>query len=93
MAPGKMLTSVLKHVDVAVFGLARATLAQKIPSGAEELGLREDGVGLTSFKYTRKAIGDAAIAKVARLKDAIIAGKIVPPKTREELARFKPVPL
>jgi len=93
LAPGKILTSVVKRVDVAVFKTALQAQAQKLPAGPVEFGLRDDGVGLTDFHYTRKLIGDERLARVAALRAAIVAGKIVPPKTREELSSFKPVTL
>jgi basic membrane protein A and related proteins len=93
LAPGKVLTSMIKRVDVGVFTLAQQTVAQKFPSGHLVLGLKENGVGLTSFTYTKKVMTPARIATIARLKAAIIAGTIKPPATREELAVFKPVPL
>lgn len=93
LAPGKILTSVVKRVDVAVFETALQAQAQKLPAGPVEFGLRDDGVGLTDFHYTRKLIGDERLARVAALRAAIVAGKIVPPKTREELSSFKPVTL
>jgi basic membrane protein A len=93
LAPGKVLTSMIKRVDVGVFRLAQETVAQKLPSGHLVLGLKENGVGLTAFKYTKKLMTPDRIAKVARIKAAIIAGTIKPPTTREELATFKPVPL
>jgi basic membrane protein A len=92
LAPGKILTSMVKRVDVAVFTVAQDTLSQKIPSGVMEFGLANHGVGLTDFKYTRDAIGPRNLARLARIRAAIVAGIIVPPKTREELAAFKPVP-
>jgi basic membrane protein A len=91
LAPGKILTSVLKRIDVAVFKVAQETAGQKLPAGAVEFGLKDDGVGLTDFKYTKDAIGRANIARIAVLREAIIDGKIVPPYTREGLATFKPV--
>jgi basic membrane protein A len=91
LAPGKILTSVLKRVDVAVFKVAQETAGQKPPSGEVEFGLKDDGVGLTDFKYTKNIIGTANIARIAALKAAIVDGKIVPPDTREKLAAFKPV--
>jgi basic membrane protein A len=91
LAPGKILTSVLKRVDVAVFKVAQETDAQKLPSGQIEFGLKDDGVGLTDFKYTKNVIGKANIARIAALRAAIVDGKIVPPDTREKLAAFKPV--
>jgi basic membrane protein A and related proteins len=93
LAPGKILTSMVKHVDVAVFRIAKDVAAGKSPSGAVEFGLKDDGVGLTDFKYTKSIIGPAHIAQLAVLRDAIVSGKIVPPQTREELAAFTPVKL
>jgi basic membrane protein A len=91
LAPGKILTSVLKRVDLAVFRISQDAQSQKLPAGLVELGLRDGGVGLTDFKYTKKVIGARAIARLAVLRQAIVAGTISPPKTREELAAFKPV--
>ena len=49
--------------------------------------------GLTDFKYTRNVVTPSKIATLDALKAAIIAGKIVVPSTREELASFTRVPL
>lgn len=92
LAPGKILTSVIKHVDNAVFEVTREAHAHEPPRKNLEMGLKEGGVGLTSFPYTKKIIGDANIARLAALAQAVIAGKIVPPSTREQLASFRPVP-
>ncbi|MBD5604993.1 MAG: BMP family ABC transporter substrate-binding protein [Candidatus Eremiobacteraeota bacterium] len=93
LAPGKILTSMVKHVDVAVFKIAQEAHGLKTPAGNVEFGLRDGGVGLTDFKYTRAAIGSAHIARLATIRDAIVAGRIVPPATREALATFKPAKL
>jgi basic membrane protein A len=93
LIPGKVLSSMVKHVDNAVFAIAQDALSQKIPSGVTEFGLKDDGVGLTDFKYTKQIIGAKNIATLGALKQMIIAGKIVVPFTREALATWKPVPL
>jgi basic membrane protein A len=93
LAPGKVLTSMLKHVDVAVFTIAKDALDDRLPKGPLELGLKDGGVGLTDFKYTKSIIGAANIARIAVIRQAIIDGKIVPPQTRDELAAFRPVKL
>jgi basic membrane protein A len=93
LVPGKILTSVLKHVDVAVFQITLDAVSQKLPGGPRELGLKNGGIGLTGFKYTRGLVGAATLAYLDRLQAAIIAGKIVPPATRAELAAFKRVNL
>ena len=93
LAPGKILTSMVKHVDVAVFKIAQEAQSLKLPAGNVEFGLKDDGVGLTDFKYTKNTIGAANLARLAKIRAAIVAGKIVPPQTREGLATFKPVKL
>jgi len=93
LAPGKILTSVLKRVDNAVFAIVKDILDKKTPKGHLEFGLKDNGVGLTDFQYTRGIIGPKTIAEVGKLREAIIAGRITPPQTREELANFKPVKL
>ncbi|MDQ2873129.1 MAG: BMP family ABC transporter substrate-binding protein [Candidatus Eremiobacteraeota bacterium] len=93
LVKGKVLTSVVKHVDVAVFDIAKALKDKRPTSGHIVLGLKQNGVGLTDFQYTRAAIGAANIARIARLKNAIVGGTIVPPSTREELSSWKPVKL
>lgn len=93
LVPGKVLTSMIKHVDVAVVRVCGAAAAHRPMSGHLELGLRDGAIGLTDFRYTR-AIVDARIRRrLARIRAAIVAGTIRPPSTREELARFKPIPL
>jgi basic membrane protein A len=93
LAPGKILTSMVKHVDVAVLRLAQAAAGGRPPSGHVILGLRENAVGLTGFPNTRSALTAAQFHTLDTLRAAIVAGKIVSPTTRDELARFKPLSL
>ena len=91
LAPGKILTSMVKHVDVAVFDVAKSIQQKKPLRGHIVFGLKDDGVGLTDFKYTREIIGRDNIEKVDAIRQDIVNGKIKPPSTREELAAWKPV--
>jgi basic membrane protein A len=93
LAPGKILTSMVKRVDVGVLTVSRIAATGKIPHGHVELGLKQGAIGLTDFKYTRNALTPAQFHEIDVLRSAIIAGKIVPPTTREELATWKPVKL
>jgi basic membrane protein A len=93
LAPGKILTSMVKRVDVAVYRLAREAVARKWTGGHRELGLADGAISLTDMRYTRSSVGAANLAKVAAIRRAIVTGKIVPPSTREELDAFKPVAL
>ena len=93
LAPGKVLTSMVKRVNVAVFDVAKAYQEGKPMHGHVVFGLREGGVSLTHFKYTRAKIGPARLARLARIRAAIVDGRIVPPSTLRALAAFQPVAL
>jgi basic membrane protein A len=92
-APGKVLTSMVKRVDVAVYTVAKLAAARKPRPPRLVLGVADDGVGLTTFRYTRSAMTPARIAQLARIKAAIVDGRIRVPVTREEAAAFTRVAL
>ena len=89
IVPGKVLTSMVKRVDVGVYRAAVAVKEKKPLHGHVELGLADQGIALTDFKYTHDAIGDAKIARLNGIRNAIVSGTIVPPASREDLAKFK----
>ena len=91
LAPGKVLTSALKHVDNAVFALAADAAKGTVPAGRVVLGLKDGGVGLTAMVYTRSLLPPGATTTIGRYRKAIIAGSIVVPSTPAELQHFHPV--
>ena len=91
LAPGKILTSVLKRIDRSVFLLCERTVRHQPLPRRFAVGLADDGVGLTDFRYTRRLIAPATFARLARLRAAVIDGVLHVPKTREELASFRRV--
>ncbi len=93
LAPGKVLTSMVKKVDVAVFDVAQAIQQRKPLSGHIVLGLKQHAVGLTDFRYTRESIGAVRLAKLAAIQRAIEDGRIMPPDSREALAKWTPSPI
>ena len=84
-APGSVLTSMIKHVDEAVFATIKDTKDGKFTPGTKVFDLKSKGIGLSDFKYTKDKIGDATIKKVADVSQQIIDGKIVVPSKPEEL--------
>ncbi len=93
LVPGKILTSMVKRVDIGVFRVSKDAAARRPRPKHLTLGLKEGGVGLTDFTYTKSVVTPAKRAVLDKLRGAIVAGKIVAPSTREELASFKRVPL
>jgi basic membrane protein A len=90
IAPGRVLTSMVKRVDVAVFTVCQSVVKGTFHPGTTTLGLQEDGVGMSPMRFTKKDVPPAVLAKIKALKGEIIAGKVVPPTTAAELAAFKP---
>ena len=77
MARGRVLTSMVKRVDVATEALIEAYAAGKFPGGETlSFGLTENGVGLTEMKYTKNLIPAEYLTAVEETKAAIIAGEI-----------------
>jgi len=91
LAPGKVLTSVVKRVDLAALRVCREANAQKPVSGHIVLGVADGGIGLTGFAYTRGVIGGAGLARLDRIRRALAAGTIEPPRSRAELRTFRVV--
>jgi basic membrane protein A len=88
-APGRVLTSMVKQVDVAVVDVCKAVAGGTFKPGTTILGLKENGVGMSEMKYTKKDVPADVLAKVDGLRQQIIAGKIKPPATLEELTAFQ----
>ena len=90
LAPGKVLTSMVKRVNVAVFTVAKALQDHQPLGGHVVFGLRENGISLTDFRYTHGVVTRQMRARLDELKQRIMQGKIAVPFTREALATWKP---
>jgi basic membrane protein A len=80
VAPGTMLTSMLKRVDVAVEKEILAVHRGEFRGGLVELGLREEGVGYALDEHNRDLLTPDMIARAQALADSIIAGEIMVPR-------------
>lgn len=77
MAPGHVLTSMIKRVDVAIENVTNLYGQGKFPGGQTvSFGLADNGVGLSEMKHTKDKIPAAYLEKVEQLKKDIIAGKV-----------------
>ena len=73
--PGKVLTSMLKRVDVAVYDSMKAGEAMET-GGFTTLGLAEDGVGYALDEYNADLISDEMKATVDEARQKIIDGEL-----------------
>jgi basic membrane protein A len=81
-APGRVLTSMVKRVDNAVYDTIRRVKERRFAGGINVFGLAEDGVGYVYDENNRALIPDAVRGRLEALKADIIAGRISVPSTR-----------
>ncbi len=76
MAPGHVLTSMVKRADVAVYDMVAKLVKGDLKGGTTlHYGLKENGVGLTDMTYTRYLIPKEYLQKVDTFRQEIIDGK------------------
>jgi len=90
LAPGKVLTSALKNVDMAVLDAIELKLKDNFRGGFFSLGLKENGVGITQMKFTRDKIPLKVLDNLSKLEEMIIKGKLKVPTTLDEVKSFIP---
>jgi basic membrane protein A and related proteins len=78
-APGHVLTSMTKELDVGVFDIVRRVRDGRWQGGVLQFGLREGGVDYVYDAHNRALIGEAVHARVEGLRRQIIAGAIEVP--------------
>ena len=76
LAPGSVLTSMLKRVDVAAYQTMKDGMAGDFETGVRILGLAEDGVGWALDENNADLISDDMKAKIEAASADIVAGKI-----------------
>jgi basic membrane protein A len=88
--PGKVLTSTLKRMDVAVYG-ALADIAQgRFKPGHRWLGAAEGAVDITEMKYSRKLLEAADMERIERARALLRTKRIAVPKRLSGLPGFQP---
>lgn len=90
LAPGRVLTTMIKHVDNAAYDTVKDEVNGRFTSGDKLYGVAENGVSLSPMKYTRDKIPPAYLKTVDRLKQMIARGQIDVPDSLEKLKAFKP---
>lgn len=74
--PGKVLTSMLKRVDVATYEVMKTAKEGTFQPGIKSLGLAQDGVGYAMDDNNKALVTADMQAKVDQAKADIIAGKL-----------------
>ncbi|KPJ60682.1 MAG: hypothetical protein AMJ46_05335 [Latescibacteria bacterium DG_63] len=80
-APGRVLTSMIKDVDVAVYRAIKSVRDGTFSGGVRTLGLAEGAVSFVYDDNNRALIDDATLDRVQDLKEKIISGEIIVPSS------------
>lgn len=78
LAPGHVLTSMIKRVDVAVADVVGAYVDGSLEGGqVRNYSLADNGVGLSEMIHTRDLLPADYLARIDELREGIISGDIV----------------
>lgn len=90
IAPGFVLTSMIKSVDNAVFQVCKEVVEGKFQPGTRDLGIKENGVGISPMRYTKHLVPKQVLDKIETLRQMIAEDKLKVPQSEEELKTFQP---
>lgn len=76
MAPGFVLTSMMKRLDKAILFIVEKALDGTLANEAYSLGLKEGGVALSPMTYTAPLVDDVEMRRVRYLRHLIERGEL-----------------
>jgi basic membrane protein A len=88
MAPGAVLASAMKRVDMAAYYAVKWAYEGTFEGGHDVLGLAEDGVSISPMKYTKGLVPNTVIAELALITNSIKTGALKIPDTQEKLDSY-----
>lgn len=91
VAPEVVLSSMLKHVDLAIYNACHDLAQGKFTADNQVLGLKDGGVGYAEVHVDFPGKADA-LQKVEALRKRIVSGELKVPATMEELSAFQATP-
>ena len=83
LAPGLVLTSVIKGVKISVYETIKSVQEGKFSGGLKDYGLKAGGVEYIVDDVNRELLSDEILKQVEAFKAKIIAGDIVVPHERQ----------
>ncbi len=93
MAPGAVLCSSMKRIDVASYYGVKWAYEGTFEGGLKKLGLKDKGVGISPMKYTKGLIPTKVLAELQYLISLVKKGELVIPDTQEKLDAFVTPPI
>jgi basic membrane protein A len=86
--PGRVLTSVLKRMDVAVYGAIKDAIEGRFRGGHRWLGASDGAIDTTEMKYSKQLFEPADLQRIEKAKDLLKSGQLSVPKRYTEVDSF-----
>jgi basic membrane protein A and related proteins len=88
--PGKVLTSTLKRMDVAVYSALQGLVKGTFQGGHRWLGAADGAVDITEMKYSRQLFKAEDLERIGKARKLLKEGKLSIPSRYSEVASFNP---
>jgi len=88
VAPGFVLTSMIKRVDEAVYQTIKDTVNGAFTPGLKVYDLAGNGVGLTEFVHTKDKIDPDHLTRLNEVADRVRAGELKIPSKKADVDAF-----
>ncbi len=88
IAPGTVISSAVKKMDVASYNLAKSLIDGNLTGGKNiSYGIKEDGIGLSD--NTTENVSKEIMDEISAISDKIVSGDIKIPTNKEEYNKMK----
>ncbi len=88
--PGRVLTSTLKRMDVAVYEALRSIVENRFQGGHHWLGAAEGAMDITEMKYSRHLFDAPSLARIQMARELLKQGALKIPEKAGEVTAFEP---
>jgi basic membrane protein A len=88
--PGRVLTSTLKRMDVAVYDALQSIVENRFQRGHHWLGAVEGAMDITDMKHSRHLFDPASLARIQKSRELLKQGALKIPKKASEVSAFEP---
>jgi len=89
LAPGYVLVSAIKRVDIGVFDGIKSVIDGTFKGKTFTLSLSNNGIGISPMTYTKQLVPKSIFHQLDVLKKMIKEGKLIIPQTKAEFDAFQ----
>lgn len=88
--PGKILTSTLKRMDLAIYSALRGIAKGEFKAGHHWLGAPDGAIDITDMKYSRELFTAQELQHIQKARTLLKEGKLLIPENQTVLNSFQP---